>query len=332
MRRALAEVEAQRDDAIAYLSAIRTVLGVVAQGHGLEASAQEVTRALVQQLGVETCAVVLPTASQSLAVVAAAAQADRLGGTPGGPGEAECLALVRLVDAEGSPTCFRRGADGAFTAVAPAELAGEGCAVLPLVVGAAGRGALVLYWLGGLGQSFGRAHGLGLVADIVGQALTVARARDTTARLCQTLADELGAARTLAETHQRSLSTREAEVEALTAALVRSGRVKEEFLGTVSHELRTPLNAILGYASLLREGMAGPITGEQASLVDRLIASTRNLTALIEDMLFFIQVEVVATSPSTSNWLEYRRNRISDIWSSGSFAMSVITITRGRAT
>ena len=46
----------------------------------------------------------------------------------------------------------------------------------------------------------------------------------------------------------------------------------------------------------------------------------------------FIQVEVVATSPSTSNWFEYSRKRITDIWSSGSFAMSVRTTMRGRAT
>src|SRR5262245_23181385 len=46
----------------------------------------------------------------------------------------------------------------------------------------------------------------------------------------------------------------------------------------------------------------------------------------------FIHVEVVATSPSTSHWFEYSRNRIIDIWSSGSLAMSVRTTMRGRAT
>ena len=41
-----------------------------------------------------------------------------------------------------------------------------------------------------------------------------------------------------------------------------------------------------------------------------------------------IQVEVVAMSPSMSNWFEYTRNRTIDIWSSGSLAMSVRTTTR----
>jgi signal transduction histidine kinase len=67
--------------------------------------------------------------------------------------------------------------------------------------------------------------------------------------------------------------------------------VKRDFLGTVSHELRTPLNAILGYASLLREGYVGSLTPEQTSTLDRVLGSTRNLNVLIDDVLFFVQME-----------------------------------------
>jgi hypothetical protein len=41
-----------------------------------------------------------------------------------------------------------------------------------------------------------------------------------------------------------------------------------------------------------------------------------------------IQVEVPATRPSMSNSFAYTRNRTIDIWSSGSLAMSVTTMTR----
>jgi signal transduction histidine kinase len=67
--------------------------------------------------------------------------------------------------------------------------------------------------------------------------------------------------------------------------------VKRDFLGTVSHELRTPLNAILGYTSILREGMSGPVSGEQASLLDRVMSNTQNLNGLIDDILFFVQLD-----------------------------------------
>jgi signal transduction histidine kinase len=33
----------------------------------------------------------------------------------------------------------------------------------------------------------------------------------------------------------------------------------------MSHELRTPLNAILGYASLLLDGLAGPLAPRSAT-------------------------------------------------------------------
>src|SRR5438552_387592 len=160
-RRALAEVEEQRDDAVLYLSTIKLVLGVLARGHRLRACGQEIAEVLVRQLAVETGAIVLADgAGGELALAGFATQSQRLGGSAG---------------------------------------------------------------------------------DL----------------------DELG----------------------------RSNRVKTEFLGMVSHELRTPLNAILGYASLMREGVGGSVSDEHSSFLDRVLGSTRHLNTLIDDILFFVQLE-----------------------------------------
>src|SRR5207245_495927 len=59
IREALAEVEEQRDDAVAYLSTIKVLLDLFARGHALRQCGQEIAEALVQQLSLETCAVAL---------------------------------------------------------------------------------------------------------------------------------------------------------------------------------------------------------------------------------------------------------------------------------
>src|SRR2546427_260721 len=198
-RRALAEVEEQRDDAVLYLSTIKLVLGVLARGHGVRVCGQEIAEVLVRQLAVETCAIVLADGPDGeLALAGFSTQSQRLGGGGGDLDEGRWLLLAQLIGTGVEPTCFRRVPDGAFVAAAPAELADEGS---------------------------------------------------------------------------------------------RSNRVKTEFLGMVSHELRTPLNAILGYASLMREGVGGPVNDEHSSFLDRVLGSTRHLNTLIDDILFFVQLE-----------------------------------------
>ncbi|HEV7731228.1 MAG TPA: ATP-binding protein [Candidatus Binatia bacterium] len=291
-RLALAELESQRDDAVVYLSSARSLLEVLARGHGVRACGHEVAQVLVRELGVEACAVTLRDGDQgALWLGGLATQSDRLGGPGTSVTEAGWLALARLVGPQREPTCFRRDSDGGFTAMPIAELAGEGFLVLPFRVSDEMGGALVLHTLVAPAQVFGRAPALGLLADIVGQVITVARARDASGRLCDRLSQELGATRRVLSAHEQSLRAREESIGALTQELLRSNRVKTEFLGTVSHELRTPLNAILGYASLLREGVVGSLSDEQSRLLDRALGSTRNLSLLIDDILFFVQVE-----------------------------------------
>ncbi len=69
--------------------------------------------------------------------------------------------------------------------------------------------------------------------------------------------------------------TREAEVD----------RMKTMFVSMVSHELRTPLGAIMGYGEILQEQVHGPLNERQLNVVDRLIANTKRLLSLVNDLL-----------------------------------------------
>jgi signal transduction histidine kinase len=67
--------------------------------------------------------------------------------------------------------------------------------------------------------------------------------------------------------------------------VVEARRVKDEFLSNISHELRTPLTAVIGYISLMQEGLAGPITGEQQHTLQQVKNSSEQLLGLIGDLL-----------------------------------------------
>ena len=66
---------------------------------------------------------------------------------------------------------------------------------------------------------------------------------------------------------------------------------KSDFLAVMSHELRTPLNAIMGYASLLADGISGPLNSQQISQLGRVKASATHLLALIEQILSLSRIE-----------------------------------------
>jgi signal transduction histidine kinase len=66
---------------------------------------------------------------------------------------------------------------------------------------------------------------------------------------------------------------------------------KSDFLAVMSHELRTPLNAIIGYASLLADGIPGPVNDAQRVQLSRVKASSMHLLALIEQILSLSRIE-----------------------------------------
>jgi len=63
---------------------------------------------------------------------------------------------------------------------------------------------------------------------------------------------------------------------------------KERFLSTMSHEIRTPLNAIIGISHLLQKS---PLNAEQQENVDILEFSSKNLLALVNDILDMSKIE-----------------------------------------
>ena len=80
------------------------------------------------------------------------------------------------------------------------------------------------------------------------------------------------------------------EEEAREAAEV-ANRAKNDFLAVMSHELRTPLNAIVGYAELLHDGIAGPVTELQREQLGRVQMSANHLVELVDEILSFSRIE-----------------------------------------
>ena len=71
----------------------------------------------------------------------------------------------------------------------------------------------------------------------------------------------------------------------------RASHVKSQFLANMSHELRTPLNGIIGFAQLMHDGKAGPVSAEHQEYLGDVLTSARHLLALISDILDLAKVE-----------------------------------------
>jgi len=64
--------------------------------------------------------------------------------------------------------------------------------------------------------------------------------------------------------------------------LIRNTKVQNEFVANTSHELRTPLNVMLGTLTLIQDTT---LSGEQNELIELMAYSTKNLLAVISDVL-----------------------------------------------
>lgn len=77
-------------------------------------------------------------------------------------------------------------------------------------------------------------------------------------------------------------------------ALEAADKLKNAFVSHVSYHLRTPLNTLMGYADMLREGLAGPLNLRQREYLDHMRQSSDQLRALIDDILDLASIDAGA--------------------------------------
>ena len=92
-------------------------------------------------------------------------------------------------------------------------------------------------------------------------------------------------------TERRLAQQREVEDARRLAEVEASNRAKTGFLAAMSHELRTPLNAIAGYAQLMQEGIAGPVSHQQQEYLSRIRSSQLHLLGIVNDLLNYGRIE-----------------------------------------
>jgi signal transduction histidine kinase len=99
-------------------------------------------------------------------------------------------------------------------------------------------------------------------------------------------ATALDAARTLADVTAVYLFNAKTRHE-----LRELGRMQNDFVSKISHELRSPLTGIIGYVELLTDEKPGPVTDEQRRMLAIVERNSRQLLALIENLLTMARVE-----------------------------------------
>ena len=93
------------------------------------------------------------------------------------------------------------------------------------------------------------------------------------------------------EQRTRELAGALAELDQKSRELEAASHHKSAFLANMSHELRTPLNAISGFSQVLRKQLIGEVNEKQAEYLDDILASSRHLLSLIDDVLDLAKVE-----------------------------------------
>lgn len=87
------------------------------------------------------------------------------------------------------------------------------------------------------------------------------------------------------------VEAREQAIEALRHA-EEASRAKSSFVANMSHELRTPLNAIIGFSTVMKGEILGPMQNERyLSYVSDIAASGEHLLSLVNDVLDISRVE-----------------------------------------
>ena len=93
---------------------------------------------------------------------------------------------------------------------------------------------------------------------------------------------------------ERRIANQDAQRASVAAET--ANHAKSQFLRVMSHELRTPLNAIQGFAELLETGVYGPLNEKQTDALKRIEQNEKDLLALINEMLGFVDAEKEPTA------------------------------------
>ena len=106
-----------------------------------------------------------------------------------------------------------------------------------------------------------------------------------------TEADRLKSEISVQKALEEQLRRKNLELEEQNRRVEKANRTKSEFLANMSHELRTPLNGIIGFAELMANGKAGPVSPNHQEFLEDILASARHLHQLINDVLDLAKVE-----------------------------------------
>jgi PAS domain S-box-containing protein len=87
------------------------------------------------------------------------------------------------------------------------------------------------------------------------------------------------------------IKQREADLKSARDEAMIANRSKSQFLATMSHELRTPLNAIIGFSSMLKDQIGGPLSEKYQSYAVDIYESADHLLMIINDLLDISKLE-----------------------------------------
>lgn len=74
-------------------------------------------------------------------------------------------------------------------------------------------------------------------------------------------------------------------MERVVLAGTRALKARSAFLTHMQHDLRTPLHCILGFAELVQNGDAGPVSEQQREYLGEVLGQSRMLLRIVDDML-----------------------------------------------
>ena len=97
---------------------------------------------------------------------------------------------------------------------------------------------------------------------------------------------------------ERRVAERTIQLDNTIVELRNASKHKSQFLANISHELRTPLNSIIGFASLLKDRVPGPLNATQDRYTDVIIESGNHLLDMINDILKLVKMDTGADKPS----------------------------------